>query len=59
MAAFVWLNDKPLVMQQDLNLGWKTKLNVLKREKQVNGRQSVPQAFIKKHSGSLLTYNLS
>ena len=47
MAAFVWLNDKPLVMQQDLNLGWKTKLNVLKREKQVNGRQSVPRAFIR------------
>ena len=47
MAAFVLLNDKPLVTQQDFISGWKAKLNDLKGEEQVNGRQSVPQDIIR------------
>ena len=47
MSVFVLLDDKPLVMQQDLHPEWKSKLNVLKREKAGKWEQSVPQAFIR------------
>ena len=49
VLVFVLLNDKPLVRQQDLNLGWKSKLNVVKRGKQVNGSSLSHRPLVEKH----------
>ena len=59
VAAFVLLDNKLLVMQQDLHPGWKGKPNVLKREEQVNGSSRPHRPLLDTHSGLFLTCELS